>query len=110
MSRRNPQNTNPRNSNQPADGWRLLAAQAQRAAPLIPTAPPAGFVERVLADRATDGVRLARQDDERLVAWAGCLALAASLVLVLWNWPELEFAWTGPPSISDAWVQAEPWL
>jgi hypothetical protein len=104
-----------RNSDRMRDGWATLAAQAQRAAPSTPGTLPAGFVERVLAGRAAGPVSLARPafertSDERFIAWTACLALAASLVLVLWNWPELEVAWTGPPAVADAWVQVEPWL
>jgi hypothetical protein len=53
---------------------------------------------------------VAPRSDERLLAWAACLSLAASLALLLWNWPELELVWAGPPAVSDAWVQVEPWL
>jgi hypothetical protein len=104
--RRNERHDNHR----PSDGWRALAAQARRAAPGVPCAPPPGFVERLLAGRAMGVARLARRDHERLIAWAACLTLAASLVLVLWNWPELKVAWSGPPAVADAWAQVEPWL
>ena len=88
------------NEDRRSDGWRTLAVLAQRAAPPLMRRPPAGFVERVLAARATDRLRLAphRQDrsgsdrngEERLITWAAGLALAASLALLLWNWPEIE--------------------
>jgi hypothetical protein len=104
-----------RSKDRRADGWQALARQAQRAAPAIAAGPPAGFVERVLAARATGSLSTAshsfdRRNDERLIAWAACLALAASLALFMWNWPEIETVWGESLAGSDAWVQVEPWL
>ena len=86
------------------DGWQFVAARSQRDLTAASSRPPAGFADRVLAARRRDSGVLLRREDERLVTWAACLAVAASLLLSLWSWPALQVAWAGEPIVADAGV------
>jgi hypothetical protein len=100
------------------DGWAFVASQARKttcdsAASQAPLAPREGFVERVLAlvKQPVLGIGAkAEREQERLVAWAAGFALAASLLVSIWNWPTLEAVWADPGLPMEWPAYVEPLL
>jgi len=107
--RQNPQQNADPSAREP-DGWSWVVAVAGHAAPPAPAAVPLGFAERVLALRAGRPAPLDRRLGERLVLCAAGLAIAATLLLAAWSWPELRIAWSYPAPPLDAVVSVEPSL
>ena len=86
--------------------WRRLTSAAARA-PVPAVVAPAAFATGVL-EQVGFGRRLRLPDEQqRLVATAACFALAASLLICLWSWPELQAAWS--PTIAAPPVPGEVW-
>src|SRR5271168_1945125 len=93
-------------------GWGRIASIAGRLPRPAPLPIPAGFADQVLARRAGREVildmTLERGRAERLVLWAAGLSFAATLLLTIWNWPELQVAWSYPAPLVDTLVLVEP--
>jgi hypothetical protein len=80
--------------------WRSLAGGA-RHADAIASAPDDPFIAQVLSRRRLSGnPHVAPAWESRLTTGITWLALAASLLVALWQWPVIESAW---------WPQSEPW-
>ncbi|MBS0209172.1 MAG: hypothetical protein JSS27_09480 [Planctomycetes bacterium] len=107
------------NLNRAAQAWRQLTSAAQRQA--LPAsgagddAAPADFAARVLTAVAS-GPRLKlavrpqyEAGQQRLVSAAAWFALAASLLVCLWSWSDLQAAWTPPPEIAAPLDSLELW-
>lgn len=100
----------------PPDGgqlWRRLAGLVRQAGPLPPVeaAPPADFVERVLAGR----VRPAIADEDSRGGFEDWLAIRAALAAVLvaavvvgWNVDVLRPGPGSPPLALDEFIDLEP--
>jgi hypothetical protein len=71
--------------------WERLAAAC--AEPALPVTPPPGFTDRVLAAVPQARVALVRNDQQRVVSAAAWLALAASVLICVWSWNDLQAAW-----------------
>jgi hypothetical protein len=89
------------NDNRDASGsadalWRRLTAA--HVAPVSSPCPP-GFAERVVAQLGTRSDLVGVREQQRIVSAAACLALAASLLVCVFSWRDLEAAWSPPPTI-----------
>jgi hypothetical protein len=85
--------------------WRRLTAAAQEQA--LSTVPPPGFADRVLAAaRQEPGLMLA-EEPQRAIAAAAWFALAASLLVCVWSWPDLQATWRPAPEIASPLVSVE---
>jgi hypothetical protein len=98
---------NERSQDERADAlWRRLAGAARLDSPST-TCPP-GFAQRVIAQLPDRRLVVVVRERQRLVSVAACLALAASLLVCVWSWRDLEAAWSPPPEILAPVVDVEP--
>ncbi len=91
-----------------AQVWRQLTAAAAQAESFVPGAAPAGFADRVLAAVAARPMPADRQPQQRILAIAAGLSLAASVLVCAWGWSDIKSVWSAP-SIFEQLVQVEPW-
>ncbi|HWA98727.1 MAG TPA: hypothetical protein VG713_09555 [Pirellulales bacterium] len=83
--------------------WQGLAANFEP--PEFPLTAPPGFADRVLQQAAVRSRRWRVPDErqqQRLVSMAAGFALAASIVVGLWSWQDLQAAWSPPATLFEA--------
>lgn len=88
--------------------WQSLVCRAQQAPAEVVPPIPAGFVDQVMAELPRHASAARARGAERLVAASAGLAVAASLLLAVLSWQDIESVLSAGPTSLEQIVQLEP--